>query len=587
MLCVIAKLDKSATERLSSLKKAFVPAEFAARPLYGHITIANYIGSDEAGFIRYCKAMLEGAVAFQVEYKKLEVLKKSAIIVASPEKAGTLAALHREIAEKFAPSLNDWTQPELWQPHTTLLYSPALDLDAICANMKKAFAPFSARVCAIEFSRVLDTDYEIVERVELKEKAVIEGINDKDARMTRVFFVRHAEPNYANHDDMLRELSPKGMADRALVTRFLEDKDISAVLSSPYKRAVDTVADFAEKHGFEIEIDFDFRERKVSDGWINNFTEFSEKQWADHDYSLPNGESLNEVQKRSIAALERALTKYAGKSIVIGSHGTALSTIINHYDNCFGYKDFERIRGIMPWIVEFEFDEKENCLKITEHEVGMNDIIIRHETEKDYRAVEELMREAFWNVYKPGADEHYYVHMMRSHPDFLPELDFVLEKDGRIVGSIMFTKAWLEDERGERMEIVSCGPLCIAPELQRQKLGKMLIEHSFEAARKLGYGVNVNFGNPGNYVSRGFVSCKKKNISFVFDGNFPTALLVCELKEGALDGRKRIYIPSTAADCCEDTAAVEAFDATFPPKEKKWMPSQEEFYIYRHSSVVR
>lgn len=217
----------------------------------------------------------------------------------------------------------------------------------------------------------------------------------------------------------------------------------------------------------------------------------------------------------------------------------------------------------------------------------MNDITIRLENETDYRAVEELTREAFWNVYKPGADEHYYVHMMRSHPDFLPELDFVLEKDGRIVGSIMFTKAWLEDEHGERMEIVSCGPLCIAPELQRQKLGKMLIEHSFEAARKLGYGVNVNFGNPGNYVSRGFVSCKKKNISFVFDGNFPTALLVCELKEGALDGRKRMYIPSTAADCCEDTAAVEAFDATFPPKEKKWMPSQEEFYIYRHSSVVR
>lgn len=405
--------------------------------------------------------------------------------------------------------------------------------------------------------------------------------------MTKVFFVRHAEPNYANHDDMLRELSPKGMADRALVTRFLDDKDISAVLSSPYKRAVDTVADFAEKHGFEIEIDLDFRERKVSDGWIDNFAEFSEKQWADHDYSLPNGESLNEVQGRNIAALKRALAKYAGKSIVIGSHGTALSTIINYYDNSFGYKDFERIRGIMPWVVEFDFDEKGNCLKITEHEVGMNDIIIRHETEKDYRAVEELTREAFWNVYKPGADEHYYVHMMRSHPDFLPELDFVLEMDGRIVGSIMFTKAWLEDEHGERMEIVSCGPLCIAPELQRQKLGKLLIEHSFEAARKLGYGVNVNFGNPGNYVSRGFVSCKKKNISFVFDGNFPTALLVCELKEGALDGRKRMYIPSTAADCCEDTAAVEAFDATFPPREKKWMPSQEEFYIYRHSSVVR
>ena len=217
----------------------------------------------------------------------------------------------------------------------------------------------------------------------------------------------------------------------------------------------------------------------------------------------------------------------------------------------------------------------------------MKHLTIRQETERDYRAVEELTREAFWNVYKPGADEHYYVHMMRSHPDFIPELAFVLECDGKIIGNIMYTKAYLEDENGERKEIHSFGPLCVAPEYQRQKLGKLLIEHSFDVARKMGYDVNINFGNPGNYVSRGFVSCKKKNVSFVVDGNFPTALLVCELAEGALDGKKWMYIPSTAADCCEDTVAVEAFDATFPPKEKKWMPSQEEFYIYRHSSVVR
>ena len=106
----------------------------------------------------------------------------------------------------------------------------------------------------------------------------------------------------------------------------------------------------------------------------------------------------------------------------------------------------------------------------------MNNLTIRLETEKDYAAVENLTREAFWNVYKPGADEHYYVHTMRSHPDFIPELAFVLEKDGRIVGNIMYTKAWLEDENGERKEILSFGPLCIAPEYQRQKLGKMLIE---------------------------------------------------------------------------------------------------------------
>ena len=217
----------------------------------------------------------------------------------------------------------------------------------------------------------------------------------------------------------------------------------------------------------------------------------------------------------------------------------------------------------------------------------MNDLKIRPETENDYRAVEELTREAFWNVYKPGADEHYYVHVMRTHPDFLPELAFVLEKDGRIIGNIMYTKAWLEDETGRRKEVLSCGPLCVAPEFQRQRLGKLLLEHSFARGLKMGYDVNINFGNPGNYVTRGFVSCKKKNVCCFHDGNFPTALLVRELVPGALDGRKWRFIPSTAADCCDDAAAVEAFDATFPSKEKAWAPSQEEFYIYSHSSVVR
>ena len=207
----------------------------------------------------------------------------------------------------------------------------------------------------------------------------------------------------------------------------------------------------------------------------------------------------------------------------------------------------------------------------------MKNLTIRLEEEKDYRAVEELTREAFWNVYKPGADEHYFVHEMRNHPDFIPELAFVLEKDGKIIGNIMYTKAWLEDKNGERKEILSFGPLCVAPGYQRQKLGKMLIEHSFDVARKMGYDVNINFGNPGNYVSRGFVSCKKKNISFVAPGNFPTALLVCELVPNALDGRNWMYIPSTAADCCEDTAAVELFDKTLCLKKRNGCRVRKNF----------
>lgn len=215
-----------------------------------------------------------------------------------------------------------------------------------------------------------------------------------------------------------------------------------------------------------------------------------------------------------------------------------------------------------------------------------NDHIIRHETEDDRRAVEILTREAFWNVYKPGCDEHYYAHMMRSHADFIPELDFVIELDGRIIANIMYTKSWLIDENGEEKEILSFGPIAVLPEYQRRGFGKALIEHSFSEAQRMGYDAVVIFGNPANYVGRGFVSCKKMNVCLGRD-NYPTALLVKELVPGSLGGRRWSYRESTAAQCCEDTEAVAAFDAQFPPKEKKWMPSQEEFYIYSHSSVVR
>ncbi len=182
--------------------------------------------------------------------------------------------------------------------------------------------------------------------------------------MTRVYFVRHAEPNYDNHDDLLRELSPRGMEDRKLVTAFLSDKDIDVVLSSPFKRAIDTVADFAEKKGLSIEKIENFRERKVDSCWIEDFTEFTKRQWSDFNYKLSDGECLREVQDRNIAALNEVLVKYQRKNIVIGSHGTALSTIINYYDKSFGYEDFEKIRFVMPWIVEFVFDDARKCVEI-------------------------------------------------------------------------------------------------------------------------------------------------------------------------------------------------------------------------------
>lgn len=214
------------------------------------------------------------------------------------------------------------------------------------------------------------------------------------------------------------------------------------------------------------------------------------------------------------------------------------------------------------------------------------DYIIRLEEPKDYRAVENLTREAFWNQNVPGCDEHYLVHKMRSHEDFIPELAFVLECDGEIVGNIMYTKANLVDEAGNRKPILSFGPVSVLPACQRKGYGKALIEYSCEKAVSMGYDTIVIFGNPDNYVSRGFKSCKKYNVCLE-SGIFPASLMVKELTDGVLDGRRWCFHESSVGEVCSDEAAAAAFDATFPYKEKCWRPSQEEFYIHSHSVVSR
>ena len=177
--------------------------------------------------------------------------------------------------------------------------------------------------------------------------------------MTNIYFIRHAEPNFENHDDMTRELSAKGLKDRELVTKFLMDKQIDAVVSSPFKSAIDTVRDFADKNGMDITVIADFRERRVDSCWIEDFTSFSKKQWEDFTYKLSDGECLAEVQARNIAALNKLLDDYQDQNVVVGSHGTALSTIINYYDKTFGYDGFHEIRHLMPWVVQFTFGGKE------------------------------------------------------------------------------------------------------------------------------------------------------------------------------------------------------------------------------------
>lgn len=209
-------------------------------------------------------------------------------------------------------------------------------------------------------------------------------------------------------------------------------------------------------------------------------------------------------------------------------------------------------------------------------------IKIRNEEEKDYEIVEEITRKAFWNLYMPGCMEHYLVHVMRSHKDFLKELDLVIEADGQIIGNIMYTKAKLVDETGEVKDILTFGPVCILPECQRMGYGKMLMEHSFKQAAALGYDVIVIFGNPNNYVSRGFKSCKKFNVCLE-NGTYPSAMMVKELNPDVLDGRKWVYYDSPVMKIDEQDA--ERFDDSLEKMEKKFQPSQEEFYIHSHSVI--
>ena len=174
--------------------------------------------------------------------------------------------------------------------------------------------------------------------------------------MNTVYFVRHAKPDFTIKDELLRPLSEEGINDSKKVTEYLKDKNITKIYSSPYRRAVETIRDFSELSNIDIELIEDFRERKVSNEWLKDFNGFAEKQWNDFNYSLLEGESLKEVQDRNIRGLHKLLNENEGENIVIGTHGTALSTIINYYDKSYNYKSFNKIKDIMPFIVIIKFD---------------------------------------------------------------------------------------------------------------------------------------------------------------------------------------------------------------------------------------
>ena len=158
---------------------------------------------------------------------------------------------------------------------------------------------------------------------------------------TKVYFIRHAEPNYDNHDDISRELSPKGLQDSQQIVTILRDEQIDYFYSSPYKRAIDTILPLAAFHQKEIYHIAHFSERKITTHWIEDFNSFTEKQWADFSYHLPGGESLQEVQERNVMALLTLLDRHQGKTLVIATHGTALSTIFTLLSAFLFYQRFQ------------------------------------------------------------------------------------------------------------------------------------------------------------------------------------------------------------------------------------------------------
>ncbi len=202
------------------------------------------------------------------------------------------------------------------------------------------------------------------------------------------------------------------------------------------------------------------------------------------------------------------------------------------------------------------------------------DIIIRNEEQKDFRNVEYLTREAFWNLYVPGCDEHYLVHKMRDHQDFVKELDFVAVLNDQIIGNIMYTKSYLINSQNIRIETLTFGPLCILPKFQRLGVGTKLINHTVNIAKNNKIPAIIIYGDPHNYVKHGFKNGIDYNISDPY-GKYPYGLLVLKLDDNSLNDDKWTIHCSDVFNI--NPKEAEEFDKNFPFKEKKWQYSQELF----------
>lgn len=209
---------------------------------------------------------------------------------------------------------------------------------------------------------------------------------------------------------------------------------------------------------------------------------------------------------------------------------------------------------------------------------------IRHETEDEHFTVEQLTREAFWNLYVPGCDEHYLVHRMRTHEDYMPELSYIALKDGDIVGCIMYTKSCIESGGGERIPTVSFGPVCVHPDHQRQGIGSALIGHTGKIAEGMGFPAIIILGDPHNYCKHGFRNGVDLGIS-MYGGMQPLGLLVLEMNGGI--GRNEKFEYKGSEVYALDPEEVMEFDRRFPYREKRHHYSQELFSMMLRSRVEK
>ena len=206
-----------------------------------------------------------------------------------------------------------------------------------------------------------------------------------------------------------------------------------------------------------------------------------------------------------------------------------------------------------------------------------NGIVIRPEREDERRAVEELVRESFWNVYRPGCFEHFVLNRLRGDPAFVRELDFVMEKDGELIGQNMFMRAVIKADGGGEVPIMTMGPICIAPHLKRQGYGKMLLDYSLEKAAALGCGALCFEGNIDFYGKSGFTFASDFGIRYhgLPEGEDASFFLCRELLPGYLDGVTGEYATPEGYFAAErEPEAFAEYDASFPPKEKLRLPGQ-------------